>query len=33
VTRDLPSDVVAFGNPARVQRAIDDRDRVAIPDR
>jgi maltose O-acetyltransferase len=31
VTRDLPSGVVAFGNPARVQRAIGDRDRVTVP--
>ena len=31
VTRDLPADVVAFGNPARVQREIDERDRVDIP--
>ena len=31
VTRDLPAGVVAFGNPARVQRGIDERDRVAIP--
>ena len=32
VTRDLPADVVAFGNPARVQRSIDERDRVDVPD-
>ena len=32
VTRDLPADVVAFGNPARVQREIDERDRVDVPD-
>lgn len=32
VTRDLPPGVVAFGNPARVQRSIDDRDRVDVPD-
>src|SRR6266536_919333 len=31
VTRDLPAGVVAFGNPARVTREIDDRDRVTIP--
>ncbi len=28
VTRDLGSRVVAFGNPARVQRVIDERDRL-----
>jgi len=28
VTRSLPAGVVAFGNPARVVREIDDRDRV-----
>lgn len=33
VTRDLPSRVVAFGNPARVQREIDDRDIVRVPPR
>lgn len=27
VTRDIPSDVVAFGNPCRVYRAISERDR------
>ena len=32
VTRDLPADVVAFGNPARVHREIDERDRVEVPD-
>ena len=32
VTRDLPADVVAFGNPARVHREIDERDRVDVPD-
>ena len=32
VTRDLPSGVVAVGNPARVQREIDERDTVTIPD-
>ena len=32
VTRDLPADVVAFGNPARVHRSIDERDRVDVPD-
>ena len=32
VTRDLPADVVAFGNPSRVQREIDERDRVDVPD-
>ena len=31
VTRDQPSGVVAYGNPARVQRAIGDRDRVEVP--
>jgi maltose O-acetyltransferase len=31
VTRDLPAGVVAYGNPARVQRAIGERDRVSIP--
>src|SRR6266508_862903 len=31
VTRHLPAGVVAFGNPARVTREIDDRDRVTIP--
>jgi maltose O-acetyltransferase len=31
VTRDLPAGVVAFGNPARVQREIGDRDRVDVP--
>jgi maltose O-acetyltransferase len=31
VTRDLPSGVVAFGNPARVQRSIGDRDRIDLP--
>ena len=31
VTRDLPSGVVAYGNPARVQRPIGDRDRVELP--
>lgn len=31
VTRDLPPGVVAFGNPARVHRAIDDRDAVNVP--
>ena len=31
VTRDLPSGVVAYGNPARVQRPIGDRDRVEVP--
>ena len=30
VTRDLPADVVAFGNPARVQREIGERDRVDV---
>lgn len=33
VTRDLPAGVVAFGNPARVQREIDGRDVVPIPSR
>ena len=32
VTRDLPADVVAFGNPARVHRSIDERDRVDVPE-
>jgi len=32
VTRELPADVVAFGNPARVQRRIDERDRIDVPD-
>ena len=31
VTRDLPSGVVAYGNPARVQRPIGDGDRVEVP--
>src|SRR3954470_1873340 len=31
VTRDLPSGVVAYGNPARVVREIGDRDRVRLP--
>lgn len=31
VTRDLPGGVVAVGIPARVQREIDDRDRVTVP--
>ena len=31
VTGDLPSGVVAFGSPARVQRSIDDRDTVSVP--
>jgi maltose O-acetyltransferase len=31
VTRDLPSGVVAIGNPARVHRSIGDRDAVTIP--
>ena len=30
--RDLPADVVAFGNPARVHREIDERDRIDVPD-
>jgi maltose O-acetyltransferase len=29
VTKDLPAGVVAYGNPARVAREIDDRDRIA----
>ena len=33
VTRDLPSDIVAVGAPARVLRRIGDRDRLEIPDR
>jgi maltose O-acetyltransferase len=33
VTRDLPARVVAFGNPARVHRPIDDRDTVDVPRR
>jgi maltose O-acetyltransferase len=32
VTRDLPAGVVAYGNPARVQREIGDRDRVEVPE-
>jgi maltose O-acetyltransferase len=32
VTRDLPADVVAFGNPARVQREIGEQDRVDVPE-
>jgi maltose O-acetyltransferase len=32
VTRDLPANVVAFGNPARVHRTIDERDRVDVPE-
>jgi maltose O-acetyltransferase len=32
VTRDLPGGVVAYGNPARVQREIGDRDRVELPE-
>lgn len=28
VTKDLPAGVVAYGNPARVAREIDDRDRI-----
>jgi len=31
VTRDLPAGVVAYGNPARAQREIDERDRVDVP--
>jgi len=31
VTRDLPPGVVAYSNPARVQRPIGDRDRVELP--
>ena len=31
VTRDLPSGVVAVGNPARVLREIGDEDRVSLP--
>ena len=31
VTRDLPADVVVFGNPARVRRPIDERDAVSFP--
>ena len=31
VTGDLPTGVVAFGSPARVQRPIDDRDTVSDP--
>jgi maltose O-acetyltransferase len=32
VTRDLPAGVVATGVPARVQREIDDRDTVRLPE-
>jgi maltose O-acetyltransferase len=32
VTRDLPAGVVAFGNPARVQRRIGEADRVRVPE-
>jgi maltose O-acetyltransferase len=32
VTRDLPAGVVAAGVPARVSRAIDERDAVSVPD-
>jgi maltose O-acetyltransferase len=32
VTRDLPAGVVAVGNPARVLRNIDERDRVVVPE-
>jgi maltose O-acetyltransferase len=32
VTRDLPAGVVAYGNPARVQREIGERDRVEVPE-
>jgi maltose O-acetyltransferase len=31
VTRDLPSGVVAFGSPAKVQREIGEQDRVEMP--
>ncbi len=33
VTRDLPAGVVAFGAPAKVHRAIGERDRVDMPER
>jgi maltose O-acetyltransferase len=33
VTRDLPAGVVAFGAPAKVHRAIGERDRVEMPER
>jgi maltose O-acetyltransferase len=33
VTRDLPAGVVAYGNPARVAREIDERDGVIVPER
>ena len=32
VTRDLPAGVVAYGNPARVQREIGEEDRISLPD-
>ena len=32
VTRDLPAGVVAFGSPAKAQRAIGEGDRVAVPE-
>jgi maltose O-acetyltransferase len=33
VTKDLPAGVVAFGNPARVQREIGESDAVRVPER
>jgi maltose O-acetyltransferase len=33
VTRDLPGGVVALGVPATVRRAIDERDRIDVPER
>jgi maltose O-acetyltransferase len=33
VTRDLPTGVVAYGNPARVAREIGEEDRIRLPER